>query len=76
MRETGTGQQVAHLHERHDDDDGDDDDDDDDDETHSFTTKILPSPCTNPKVHNSPSLAAMITLNHLAFSHSLYYDPP
>ena len=28
IRETGTGQQVAQLHERYDDDDDDDDDDD------------------------------------------------
>jgi len=27
MRETGTGQQVAQLHDRYDDDDNDDDDD-------------------------------------------------
>jgi hypothetical protein len=29
MRETGTGQQVAQLHDIYDDDDNDDDDDDD-----------------------------------------------
>jgi len=31
IRETGTGQQVAQLHDRYDDDDDDDDDNDDDD---------------------------------------------
>ena len=35
VRETGTGQQVAQLHERCDDDDDDDDDDGDDDILHS-----------------------------------------
>ena len=41
IRETGTGQQVAQLHDRYDDDDddGDDDDDNDDDKSNEYYIK-------------------------------------
>jgi len=43
IRETGTGQQVAQLHERYDDDD---DDDDDDNKQNRFNSKVRISPFT------------------------------
>ena len=45
IRETGTGQQVAQLHDI-DDYDYDDDDDDDDDDYDDYTTNMVMKKCT------------------------------